>query len=556
MKMTGAEAVVRALELEGADLIFGYPGGAVTHIYDALHRSDIHHVLVRNEQAAAHAANGYARVTGKVGVCIATSGPGATNMITGIATAYMDSIPMVAITGQVPLSMVGRDVFQEADITGATEPFTKYSYLVKDVNDIPRIFKEAFYLASTGRPGPVLIDIPKDISMATLDFKYPDQVKLRGYKPIYEGHPGQIKRMAKAILESSRPVICIGGGAISSNATPEIIELAETIKAPVASTLMGIGAFPGDHELSLGFLGQHGVYAANRAVSEADLLILLGARMGDRATGKTQEFAQRAKVIHMDIDPAEIGKNVEIDIPIVGDIKTTLKELLKKNISRQDWGWLSTVKKWKAKTEGVGHCTQGLNPMEIIKMLSDMVPEDTVLVTDVGQHQMWAARYYKTRKPRTFLTSGGLGTMGYGLPAALGAKLGCRDKEVILIVGDGGFQMSLGELATIVQERAEVKIMIFNNGYLGMVREIQQQLHEERYYQTAMQGNPDFVKLAHAYGIKSFRVEKEENILEGIRQLLEYKGPIIGEFVIDPTANVIPVSRRDNDETTRISSAG
>ncbi|MFY9279970.1 MAG: biosynthetic-type acetolactate synthase large subunit [Caldicoprobacterales bacterium] len=556
MKMTGAEAVVRALELEGADLIFGYPGGAVTHIYDALHRSDIHHVLVRNEQAAAHAANGYARVTGKVGVCIATSGPGATNMITGIATAYMDSIPMVAITGQVPLSMVGRDVFQEADITGATEPFTKYSYLVKDVNDIPRIFKEAFYLASTGRPGPVLIDIPKDISMATLDFKYPDQVKLRGYKPTYEGHPGQIKRMAKAILESSRPVICIGGGAISSNATPEIIELAETIKAPVASTLMGIGAFPGDHELSLGFLGQHGVYAANRAVSEADLLILLGARMGDRATGKTQEFAQRAKVIHMDIDPAEIGKNVEIDIPIVGDIKTTLKELLKKNISRQDWGWLSTVKKWKAKTEGVGHCTQGLNPMEIIKMLSDMVPEDTVLVTDVGQHQMWAARYYKTRKPRTFLTSGGLGTMGYGLPAALGAKLGCRDKEVILIVGDGGFQMSLGELATIVQERAEVKIMIFNNGYLGMVREIQQQLHEERYYQTAMQGNPDFVKLAHAYGIKSFRVEKEENILEGIRQLLEYKGPIIGEFVIDPTANVIPVSRRDNDETTRISSAG
>ena len=556
MKMTGAEAVVRALELEGADLIFGYPGGAVTHIYDALYRSDIHHVLVRNEQAAAHAANGYARVTGKVGVCIATSGPGATNMITGIATAYMDSIPMVAITGQVPLSMVGRDVFQEADITGATEPFTKYSYLVKDVNDIPRIFKEAFYLASTGRPGPVLIDIPKDISMATLDFKYPDQVKLRGYKPTYEGHPGQIKRMAKAILESSRPVICIGGGAISSNATPEIIELAETIKAPVASTLMGIGAFPGDHELSLGFLGQHGVYAANRAVSEADLLILLGARMGDRATGKTQEFAQRAKVIHMDIDPAEIGKNVEIDIPIVGDIKTTLKELLKKNISRQDWGWLSTVKKWKAKTEGVGHCTQGLNPMEIIKMLSDMVPEDTVLVTDVGQHQMWAARYYKTRKPRTFLTSGGLGTMGYGLPAALGAKLGCRDKEVILIVGDGGFQMSLGELATIVQERAEVKIMIFNNGYLGMVREIQQQLHEERYYQTAMQGNPDFVKLAHAYGIKSFRVEKEENILEGIRQLLEYKGPIIGEFVIDPTANVIPVSRRDNDETTRISSAG
>lgn len=555
MKMTGAEAVVKALELENVEIIFGYPGGAVTHIYDALYRSNIHHVLVRNEQAAAHAANGYARATGKVGVCISTSGPGATNMITGIATAYMDSIPLVAITGQVPLSMVGRDVFQEADITGATEPFTKYSYLVKDAKDIPRIFKEAFYLASTGRPGPVLIDIPKDIAMDTLDFEYPKQVKLRGYKPTYQGHPGQIKRMAKAILESSRPVICIGGGAVSSNATEEIVKLAETIKAPVASTLMGIGAFPGDHELSLGFLGQYGVYAANRAVAEADLLILLGARMGDRATGKAQEFAQRAKVVHIDIDPAEIGKNIEVDIPIVGDIKTTLKELLKKDISRNDWGWLSRVKRWKSKVQGVGQCTQGLNPMEIIKILSDMVTEDTILVTDVGQHQMWAARYYKTRNPRSFLTSGGLGTMGYGLPAALGAKLGCRHKEVILIVGDGGFQMSLGELATIVQENAELKIMIFNNGYLGMVREIQQQLHGERYYQTAMKGNPDFIKLAHAYGIEAFRVERQEEILEGIKRLLEYKGPIIGEFVIDPYANVIPISRGEEDETP-ISSIG
>jgi acetolactate synthase-1/2/3 large subunit len=391
--------------------------------------------------------------------------------------------------------------------------------------------------------------------MDTLNFEYPQQVKLRGYKPTYQGHPGQIKRMAKAILGSSRPVICIGGGAVSSNATEEIVKLAETIKAPVASTLMGIGAFPGDHELSLGFLGQHGVYAANRAVAEADLLILLGARMGDRATGKTQEFAQRAKVIHVDIDPAEIGKNIEVDIPIVGDIKTTLKEMLKKNLNRQDDGWLSKVKEWKSKVQGVGHCTQGLNPMEIIKTLSDMVPEDTILVTDVGQHQMWAARYYKTRKPRSFITSGGLGTMGYGLPAALGAKLGCRHKEVILIVGDGGLQMNLGELATIVQEKAEVKIMIFNNGYLGMVREIQQQLHGERYYQTAMKGNPDFVKLAHAYGIEAFRVEREEEILGNIRQLLEHKGPIIGEFVIDPNANVIPVSRREDDET-RIGSVG
>ncbi len=548
MRITGAEAVAKALELEGVDLIFGYPGGAVTHIYDAIYNSSIHHVLVRNEQAAAHAANGYSRVTGKVGVCISTSGPGATNMITGIATAYMDSIPLIAITGQVPLSMVGRDVFQEADITGATEPFTKYSYLVKDVNDLPGVFKEAFYIASTGRPGPVLIDIPKDIAMDTLDFAYPKEINLRGYKPTYIGHPGQIKRMAKAIEECSRPVICVGGGAVSGNAAAQILELAERIKAPVASTLMGIGAFPGDHDLYLGLLGQHGVYAANRAVAQADLLILLGARMGDRATGAPGEFAQRAKVVHIDIDPAEIGKNIGVDIPIVGDIKTTLSELLKKDIARNDTGWLSTVEKWKTNDEGVGNCTQGLNPMEIIKMLSDMVPEDTILVTDVGQHQMWAARYYRTRKPRGFLSSGGLGTMGYGLPAAIGAKLGCRDKEVILIVGDGGLQMSLGELATLVQEDVNLKIMIFNNGYLGMVRELQQQLHNSRYFQTRMVGNPDFVKLAHAYGIKAFRVDRQDNIISGIRELLDWKGPIIGEFIIDPKANVIPVLGGEDDE--------
>ncbi len=548
MKFTGAEAVVKALELEGVDLIFGYPGGAVTHIYDALYGSKIHHVLVRNEQAAAHAANGYSRATGKVGVCISTSGPGATNMITGIATAYMDSIPMVAITGQVPLSMVGRDVFQEADITGAAEPFTKYSYLVKNADDIPRVFKEAFYIASTGRPGPVLIDIPKDITMDNVDFKYPHEVNLRGYKPTYKGHPGQIKRMIRAIEESRRPVICVGGGAVSSNASDQIIELAERIKAPVATTLMGIGAFPGDHELSLGFLGQHGIYGANRAVAEGDLLILLGARMGDRATGKADEFAQRAKVIHIDIDPAEIGKNIGVDIPIVGDIKTTLDELLKKDIQRHDWGWLSIVKEWKEKYEGVGHCSKGLNPMEIIKTLSDMAPENTILVTDVGQHQMWAARYFKTKRPRSFLSSGGLGTMGYGLPAAIGAKLGTRDSEVVLIVGDGGFQMSLGELATLVQEEVNVKVIILNNGYLGMVRELQQHFHEGRYYQTAMKGHPDFVKLAQAYGIKAFRVNRQEKIISGIRELLKWEGPIIGEFIIDPYANVIPVSGGEDDE--------
>ncbi|HZJ82223.1 MAG TPA: biosynthetic-type acetolactate synthase large subunit [Clostridia bacterium] len=548
MKMTGAEAVIHALELEGVDIVFGYPGGAVTHIYDSLGNSKIHHVLVRNEQAAAHGASGYARATGKVGVCMATSGPGATNMITGIATAYMDSIPIIAITGQVPLSMIGRDAFQEADITGATEPFTKYSYLVKNAQDLPRIFKEAFHIASTGRPGPVLIDIPKDVAIDTLDFNYPQEINLRGYKPTYKGHPGQIKRMARAIEESRRPVICLGGGAVSSNATEEIVELAQRVKAPVVTTLMGKGAFPGDHRLSLGLIGQHGLYAANRAVDEADLLIVLGARMGDRATGKTHEFAKKAKVIHVDIDPAEIGKNIEIDIPIVGDIKTILIDLLKKDMERIDWGWISNTNEWKTKFEGVGNCTQGLNPMEIIKNLSNMVPEDTILVTDVGQQQMWAARYYRARQPGGFITSGGLGTMGYGLPAALGAKLGSREKELVLVIGDGGLQMSLAELATIVQEDANVKIMLLNNGYLGMVRELQEELHEGRYNQTLMKGNPDFVKLAQAYGIEAFRVKRQENIISGIRQLLEWEGPILGEFIIDSNANVIPALGSDYDE--------
>lgn len=549
MKMLGAQALVKGLEAEGTEIVFGYPGAAIMQVYDALRDSNIHHVLVRNEQGAAHAANGYARVTGKVGVCITTSGPGATNLITGIATAYMDSIPIVAITGQVPLSMVGRDVFQEVDITGATEPFTKYSYLVKDANDIPQIVKEAFYIASTGRPGPVLIDIPKDVAGSMIEYYDPGAVFIRSYRPTYMGHPGQVKRVAKAILESKRPVICVGGGCISSNATPEIIELAERIKAPVASTLMGIGAFPAGHTLSLGMLGQHGVYAANRAIKEADLLIVLGARMGDRAVVKPDKFGQEAVVVHIDIDPAEIGKNVDTDIPVVGDIKITLGELLKKNIDRNDDGWLSTVEEWKKVFQGVGECTNGLNPMEIIKALSAQAPKDAILVTDVGQHQIWAGRYYSVEQPRTFLTSGGLGTMGYGLPASVGAKLGQPDKQVMLITGDGSLQMSLAELATVVQEKAAVKVLLFNNSHLGMVRELQQHQLGGRYYQTHMRCNPDFVKLAAAYGIEAFRVKNRDEVDGAIKSLLEYDGPIIAEFMIDPMANVIPVTRGDKGET-------
>jgi len=548
MKMLGAEAIVRGLEMEGTEIVFGYPGAAIMHVYDALRASRIHHVLVRNEQGAAHAASGYARVTGKVGVCMSTSGPGATNLITGIATAYMDSIPIVAITGQVPLSMIGRDVFQEVDITGATEPFTKYSYLVKNVDDIPRIVKEAFYIASTGRPGPVLIDLPKDVACSTLDYKEPGPVNIRSYKPTYVGHPGQIKRVVNAIEESKRPVICVGGGCISSNASSEIVELAERIKAPVASTLMGIGAFPSSHELYLGMLGQHGVYAANQAIKEADLLIVLGARMGDRAVGKPDEFAQGAVIVHIDIDPAEIGKNIGTNIPIVGDIKATLRELLKKNIDRNDWGWLSVIKKWKMVQQGVGECLKGLNPMEVLKELSLQAPKDAVLVTDVGQHQIWAGRYYPIEQPRTFITSGGLGTMGYGLPAAIGAKLGQPDKQVLLITGDGSIQMNLSELATMVQENAAVKILLFNNRSLGMVRELQQHQLGERYYQSIMKYNPDFLKLAAAYGIEAFQVKRRDEIAEGIRRLLESKGPIIAEFAIDPMANVIPFTGGDSSE--------
>ncbi len=548
MHMTGAQGVIKALEMERVKVVFGYPGGAVLPIYDALSQSNIYHVLVRNEQAAAHAANGYARVTGEVGVCMATSGPGATNLITGIATAYMDSIPIVAITGQVPLDMIGRDVFQEIDITGACEPFTKYNYLVKDACDIPRIFKEAFHIAATGRPGPVLIDIPKDVALDTLCFEYPQQVFLRGYRPTYKGHPGQIKRMMKAIENSRRPVICVGGGGVSSNASPEIIELAQRIKAPVATTLMGIGSFPSSHPLSLGMLGQHGVYAANRGVAQADLLIVLGARMGDRAIGEQNGFAQDACVVHLDIDPAEIGKNIGTHIPIVGDIKTTLKELLKEDFQRQDWGWLAMVDKWKQVQEGVGDDLTGLNPMEIIKTLSQLTHKDSILVTDVGQHQIWAGRYYKAEKPRTFLTSGGLGTMGYGLPAAIGAKMACPDREVILITGDGGIQMNLGELATVAQEGLNIKIMLFNNSSLGMVRELQQHLYQERYYQVYIKTNPDFVQLAKAYGIHGFRVEKAQDILPGVQKLLEWEGPVMAEFVIDPRANVIPSSGRCKDE--------
>ena len=546
MKITGAEAIVRILEAEGIQVVFGYPGGAILPVYDAMRISSIEHVLVRNEQGAAHAASGYARITGRPGVCMATSGPGATNLMTGIATAYMDSIPMVAITGQVPVGMIGRDVFQEIDITGATEPFTKHNYLLKDARDIPRVLREAFHIASTGRPGPVLIDIPKDVQNSLLNFAYPPKVDLKGYKPTTQGHPKQIKRVVQTIREAKRPVICVGGGGISAEAAEEIKALAEAIQAPVATTLMGIGAIPASHPLSLGMLGgDHGVYPAKQAVEAADLLIVLGARMADRSTGNRETFAREAHIVHIDIDPAEIGKNIDTDIPLVGDIKKILQDLLKElektgPLEVQE-DWILEVKAWKAVRHGVGAGLTLLNPMEIIEALSEAAGPDAIVVTDVGQHQMWAGRYYRVEKPRTFLTSGGLGTMGYGLPAAIGAKMAAPDKEVVLITGDGSLQMSLPELATAAQQGLKLKILLLNNHCLGMVRELQQHFMEARYTQVHMRGNPDFTILAGAYGFEAFRIKAGDSVQEAVSRLLSHDGPILGEFMIDPKANVIPI---------------
>ncbi len=541
MRMTGAQAIIKSLERNNVKMIFGYPGGAVLPLYDSLLDSSIKHILVRQEQAAVHEASGYARITGEVGVCMATSGPGATNLVTGIATAYMDSIPIVAITGQVPVEMIGRDVFQEVDITGATEPFCKHNYLVKDAEELPRIIAEAFYIASTGRPGPVLVDVPKDVAMEEIDYNYPDRVELRGYKPTYAGHPLQIKRVAKAIEKCSRPVICAGGGVITSNAADEIAQLSQRIKAPVATTLMGIGAFPGDHPLGLGMLGQHGSYAANRAVAMADLLIVIGARLGDRATGSTDTFAANAVIVHIDIDPAEIGKNVNTNIPIVGDVKCTLTELLKYNLKRQDSDWLQDIKAWKDKYHHKGLFCRSLKPGYILTRLSDKVDKDkTVLVTDVGQHQIWAGNYYTVKKPRTFLTSGGLGTMGYGLPAAIGAKLADRNNEVILVTGDGSLQMSLQELALLKQEDLVVKILLFNNNALGMVRELQQQHYNCRYCQVHLTGNPDFCRLAEAYGLPALRVDREDEVDEAIDTLINSKTSVLVEVKTDVNEKTSP----------------
>ena len=551
MKKTGSQILLECLQLEGVDTIFGYPGGTVINIYDDLMDYPIKHILNRHEQAAVHAADGYARATGKVGVAIATSGPGATNTVTGIATAYMDSIPLVVITGQVPTPLIGNDAFQEADIIGITRPITKHNYLVKDVRDLARVVKQAFYIARTGRPGPVLIDLPKDVQVASTRFEYPETVELRGYKPTYSGNIRQVEKAVKMLLGARKPVIYVGGGATLADASTELKELAEAIQAPVTTTLMGMASFPKKHPLSLGMLGMHGTYYANMAITNADLLIAIGARFDDRVTGKISSFAPDAKIIHIDIDPTSIKKNVRVDLPLVGELKDVLQKMLKK-LSEQGEAvaalvestdpWRKEIADWKEKHPTTyTPSASAIKPQFVIEKIRELTDDDAIITTEVGQHQMWTAQFFDFSQPRTFLTSGGLGTMGFGLPAALGAQAGFPERQVIDISGDGSFQMNSQELATLVQYRLPVKIVILNNNFLGMVRQWQQLFFNKRYSQTCMELPIDFCKLAEAYGATGLSTSKPEEVEGVIRKALETPGPVIMEFKIAREENVMPM---------------
>lgn len=543
MKLSGAQMVLACLEAENVEVVFGFPGGAVLTLYDELFKKGVKHILTRHEQGAIHAADGYARATGKPGVVIATSGPGATNLVTGLATAYMDSIPLVAITGQVATPFIGTDAFQEADITGITLPITKHNYLVKDIHEFPRILKEAFHLAATGRQGPVLLDLPKDLQVEEGEFDYPQEVDISSYKPTYEGHSGQIMRAAAAIKKAWKPVLYAGGGVISSGAHAELLALSQKGAIPVTTTLTGLGGVPTDYELFLGMLGMHGTYAANNAVHHADLLIAIGARFDDRVTGKIDTFAPGARIIHIDIDPAEIGKNVLADIPIVGDVKLVLQEILKRLQPGDTKEWCDRVLRWKKDyplfyRQKDDSC---LKPQFVIEELYRLTGGEAIVTTDVGQHQMWAAHYYRAREPRTFISSGGLGTMGFGFPAAIGAQVAFPDKTVFCIAGDGSFQMNSQELATAVHYNLPVKVMIINNHYLGMVRQWQEFFYESRYSQTSLDGSPDFIRLAEAYGARGLRATSVEEVAPAIKTALQIPGPVIIDFHVDPAENVLPM---------------
>ena len=532
-KITGAQAMVKCLEKEGVSVVFGYPGVAICPFFNSLYDSEIEQVLVRTEQNAGHAASGYARITGEVGVCVATSGPGATNLITGIATAYADSIPMVAITGQVSSELLGRDVFQEADITGAVESFVKYSYLIKDAKDIPRVFKEAFYIASTGRKGPVLIDIPIDIQNRMLEFSYPEEVSLRTYKPTVKGHAVQIKKVIKALENAKRPVICVGGGVLLSGAEEEVQRFSEAHSIPVVNTMMGIGVMPADHPMYFGMVGNNGKAYANLAMNKSDLLIMMGARVADRAISQPDLVTENTVVVHIDVDPAEIGKNMGPTIPIVGDIKHVLEDFQKYEFQGDYSGWIEQLETWKKEKAVKRSPKEGyVDPAEFIKLLSENMEEDAVYVADVGQNQIWSCNYYVMRKGK-FLTTGGMGTMGYSIPAAMGAKRADKSRQVVAVCGDGSFQMSFMELATIRQHNIPIKIIVLKNNYLGMVREYQHYTYADRYSGVSLDGSPDLEKIAAAYDMPFVRVFDMDGVEEKIKDFLALESSGLMECIID-----------------------
>ena len=534
--MIGADAMVKCLEEEGVTSVFGYPGVAICPFYNSILQSDIRTILIRTEQNAAHAANGLSRVTGKVGVCAVTSGPGATNVITGIATAFADSIPLVCITGQVNSELLGSDVFQEADITGAVESFVKYSYLIKNVNDIPRVFKEAFHIANTGRKGPVLIDVPIDIQNAQIkDFTYPEEVSMRTYKPTVKGHIVQIKKVAKELEKAKKPLICAGGGVLLSDAAKELRSFAEKYRVPVVSTMMGIGAMPTEHPMYFGMVGNNGKLCANRAMNEADLLIMIGARVADRAVNQPDIITTNKVLVHIDVDSAEIGKNALPSIPIVGDAKCIFQDFMEQEISCEDHeAWIETLNEYKKNIYRKRNPNPAyVDPAEFIRKLSLKMQKDGIYVADVGQNQIWSCAYHIVREGR-FMTSGGMGTMGYSIPAAMGAKLACPDRQVIAVCGDGSFQMSMMELATMRQHNIPVKIVVLKNNYLGMVREFQHYNYQDHYSVVDLSGSPDLEKLVSAYDMKFIRLENMEKADEALDAFLEKDESVLMECVIDP----------------------
>lgn len=542
MKLTGAQIICESLTKEGVDVIFGILGGSILPLYDTFPQyPQLRHILVRHEQGAVHAADGYARVTGKVGVCMATSGPGATNLVTGIANAYLDSVPLVAITGQVVRPLIGKDAFQEVDITGITLPITKHNYLVLDAGSLAKTMKEAFHLARSGRPGPVLVDVPRDVFLEQVEYHPSNKVDLAGYKPTMQGHPTQIKKAAKLINEAQQPVILAGRGITISNAYDELKQLVETAQIPVITTLLGISTFPESHVLSCGMLGMHGVACANLAVDSSDLIIAIGMRFDDRATGRVSGFAPHARIIHIDIDPAEIGKNVRVDIPIVGDVKNILKSLNEMIVPAGHIDWIHQIEKWREEHPSldIRECNEIL-PQYVVNKIHEVTGGDAIVATGVGQHQMWTAQHFCFNKPNSFVSSGGLGTMGFGLPSAIGSKVGRNDETVWCIDGDGSFQMNIQELGTIAQEGLAVKVAILHNCFLGMVRQWQELFHEKRYVATPL-GCPDIVKIGEAYGIPALKVERREDVVPAIKQAMEYPGPFLLDFMVEPEESVYPM---------------